>query len=344
MPFPPFSWVSMKRIVAALISVGLLALLLWHVDRPALYQNLRATQWDIFALALTLFIPQTIAIALRWKLLVAPFASLPLSESVRLVLAGSTMNLVLPGKMGDLTKGWFLAKAGAVSTPLGLGVVVFEKMLDVAALGAFMLAGVALLFMQSIAGKMPLPMGSLLLSAALGLAAVGGVTVLYFVPLGRLPGMAQLIKLAARDIRFEKIHRLLLASHGTMDALRARGSRRGQVLLLSGAIWVLHLSQIYVFFQCLGTAPPASQFFSMIPLAIFIGLLPISIAGFGTRDAALVALLPGLAPSAVVAAAMYINLRYILPALAGIPYLARYATLRKNNSRREREPVQSRNS
>src|SRR5690606_18702686 len=75
---------------------------------------------------------------------------LPLSESVRLVLAGASMNLLLPGKMGDLTKGWFLARAGHVSTRLGMGVVIFEKMLDVATLAAFMLAGVAMLVLGSI--------------------------------------------------------------------------------------------------------------------------------------------------------------------------------------------------
>jgi glycosyltransferase 2 family protein len=67
----------------------------------------------------------------------------------------------------------------------------------------------------------------------------------------------------------------------------------------------------------------------MVPLAIFIGLVPVSIAGFGTRDAALVTLLPNLPASLVLAVSLYINLRYILPAVAGIPFLARYATARR---------------
>lgn len=320
----------MKRAIAALVSLGLLALLFWHVDRDALVQNMRATRWGVFSFALALFVPQIAVIAWRWKRLVSPFTSLPLGESVRLVLAGATMNLVLPGKMGDMTKGWFLAKSGAISPSLGLGVVVFEKMLDVATLAVFMLAGVLLIFLEYNAGnRLPLPMGSLLLAAGLGVAAVGGVAVLYFVPLSRLPGMGWLVRLGGRDVRFAKAHRLVLASHTTMDALRARGSRRGEILLLSLLIWTLHLVQIYLFFLCLDAVPTLSEFFAMIPLASFIGLVPVSIAGFGVRDAALVALLPGLPASAVLAAALYLNLRYFIPALAGIPFLARYALLRK---------------
>lgn len=241
-----------------------------------------------------------------------------------MVLAGSTMNLVLPGKMGDLTKGWFLAKAGAVSTPLGLGVVVFEKMLDVAALAVIMLAGVTVILFTH-AAALPLPLGSLLLAGGLGLAAITGVAVLYFVPLRKLPGMAWLTTKSESDKRWSKLQRMIKGSHATMDALRARGARRGEILALSALIWVLHLSQIYLFFLCLNAVPPAGEYLAMVPLAIFIGLLPISIAGFGTRDAALIALLPSLPATTVLAASLYINLRYIVPAIVGIHYLTRYA-------------------
>lgn len=315
----------MKRLVSLAISVFLIALLVRHVDRAALLANLASTRWGIFAAALVLFVPQTVVIAWRWKLLVAPFTGLPLADSVRMVLAGATMNLVLPGKMGDLTKGWFLARSGSVSTALGLGVVVFEKMLDVAALAVFMLSGVALIVLFN-REQMPIALPSLVIAGGLAVAAIGAVALLYFVPLDKLPGVRALGAAAERNPRLAKLAAVLTRSHATMTALRERGARRGTIIGMSLLIWLLHLAQIYLFFLSLNLHPPAGQFFSMVPLAIFIGLLPISIAGFGTRDAALVALLPGMASSGVLAAALYINLRYIIPALAGIPFLARYAT------------------
>lgn len=319
----------LKRIIGIGVSVALIAVLVRHVDTQALLANFRRTRWDLFAAALALFVPQILVIAWRWKRLVAPFTPLPLAESVRLVLAGSSMNLLMPGKLGDLTKGWFLARQGHVSTSLGLGVVAFEKMLDVAALAAVMLGGTLYLFARTAGvGAPAAPLHLLVLPAGLGVAAVAAVALLYFAPLERMPGYGRLTRDSATGVP-GRVARLLKSSHTTMATLQARGSRRGEILVLSGLIWLLHLVQIYLFFASVNAAPPAGEFITMVPLAIFIGLIPISLAGFGTRDAALVLLLPSLPASAVLAASFYVNLRYILPAVAGVPYLARYATSRK---------------
>lgn len=320
----------MKRIVAVAVSVALLIILVWHVDAQALLRNLRATRWGLFALALALFVPQTLVIAWRWKRLTAPFTALPLAESTRMILAGATMNLVLPGKLGDLTKAWFMVQNGRVSLPLAVGIVVFEKMLDVATLALFMLMGTAALLLTT-HNDLPVPLPGLAMAAGLGLAAVIGVALLYFVPLSRLPGYEKLRERAAASPALARVHQLLTGSQNTMATLQSRGANRAEIITLSLAIWVLHLGQIALFFLSLNAHVTLAQFFTAVPLAIFIGLIPISVAGFGTRDAALVTLLPTLPASLVLAAAFYINLRYIVPALAGIPFLARYAALRKKS-------------
>lgn len=318
----------LKRIIGIVVSVGLLAALIRHVDTGALMANFRRTHWGLFCAALALFVPQILVIAWRWKRLLAPFTPLPLAESVRLVLAGSSMNLLMPGKLGDLTKGWFLARQSHVSTALGLGVVAFEKMLDVAALAAVMLGGTLYMFARARGDAPAAQLHLLVLPAVLGMAAVAAVALLYFVPLERLPGYGRFTRDGAAGVG-GRVARLLKSSHATMATLQARGSRRGEILLLSALIWLLHLVQIYLFFASVSAAPAFGDFVTMVPLAIFVGLIPISLAGFGTRDAALVLLLPSLPASAVLAASFYVNLRYILPAVAGVPYLARYATAKK---------------
>jgi len=57
--------------------------------------------------------------------------------------------------------------------------------------------------------------------------------------------------------------------------------------------------------------------FLRVPIAIFVGLLPITLAGIGTRDGALVAL---IAPHAVAAlVGLFSTLRYVVMALLGVP-------------------------
>ena len=324
----------MKRWLALAATIALLVFLFMRIDRAELLRNLAATQMTWFVLALALFVPQIGIIALRWKRMVDLFTPITWRESIGLILAGNTMNLVLPSKLGDLSKGWFLHRMGALDLKRAMNVVVFEKMLDVAALALFMLAGVALLLVRpTLVAVSP---AALVVAGLLGFVAVGGVAVLYFVPLDVLPGMKQGLAWLGTKPRVARVHRLLVASHDVMALLQSRGARRGRIIALSLLIWVFHLLQIYCFFRSLDAAVGAGQFFSLVPLAIFIGLIPLTIAGFGTRDGALQAFFPQYPPEVMLAVAMYVNLRYILPALAGIPFAMRYMAW-SNEARAARE-------
>jgi hypothetical protein len=159
--------------------------------------------------------------------------------------------------------------------------------------------------------------------------AVGGVAALYFVPLGALPGMSALMRFLASRPRLSKLHDLMLAGHEVIDLLQSRGGRRWRIAALAIVIWILHLGQIWFFFLSLGAGPPLGQFASLVPLAIFIGLLPITIGGFGTRDAALIQFFPQFPPQVMLGVALYVNIRYILPAIAGLPFLHRYLAYAK---------------
>jgi hypothetical protein len=317
-----------KRAVALAITVAILALIFAKVDRAALAENIRATRWDFFALAIFMFVPQVWAIAWRWRRLVGVFVPISWRESIALILASNTMNLVLPSKLGDLSKGVFLKHTGTLDLKRAMNVVVFEKMLDVATLALIMLAGVAALFARG--GAMPLQLGAAAFAGVAGAAAVAAVAVLYFVPPDALPGLRQLIAFLGSRPKLRKFEELFRASHETISLLQSRGARRGMICALSALIWGFHLAQIYLFFLSMNAAPlPFFQFATLVPLAIIIGLLPLTVAGFGTRDGALIAFFPQFPASMMLGVALYVNLRYILPAIAGIPYLNRYVTYAK---------------
>jgi uncharacterized protein (TIRG00374 family) len=321
---------GMKRLVAAIITVVLLGVIFASVDRAALAHNLARTRPGVFALALAMFVPQVWAMAVRWRRLVGVFTPLPMGEAVSLILASQTMNLVLPSKAGDLTKALFLKSSGVLDLKRSANIVVFEKMLDVAALALIMLAGVVFLLFH---GASHLETVAGLTAGALGLVAVTAVGVIYFVPPDRLPGLQRLLAALDARPRCRRLSELVRTGHETIVLLQSRGARRGLIIAYSFLIWALHLAQIYLFFLSLSpvmTAPtPLAQYLSLVPLAIFIGLLPVSIAGFGTRDAALIAFFPQHAAPVMLAVAMYVNLRYIVPAVAGLPFLGRYIAQRR---------------
>jgi uncharacterized protein (TIRG00374 family) len=161
---------------------------------------------------------------------------------------------------------------------------------------------------------------------------VGAVLILYFLPTRYIPGLAQLLKWLRGKVRLQKVYRLFASSHDVIAMLQSRGAKRSQILVLSVVIWIFHLVQIYFFFRALGAQPALGQFATLVPLAIFVGLLPISIAGFGTRDTALIVLFPQFSSSVMLGVAMFVNLRYLLPAAAGIPFLHKYLQLSRQQA------------
>ncbi|HEC90902.1 MAG TPA: flippase-like domain-containing protein [Alphaproteobacteria bacterium] len=104
-----------------------------------------------------------------------------------------------------------------------------------------------------------------------------------------------------------------------------RSRRIVKISALSLILWAVHVSQFYFFFQALGFQGPAIAILAYVPAAVFIGLLPVTIAGIGTRDLALILLFAPWAPAELMAGvALLSHLRYLLPGLVGIAFSSRY--------------------
>lgn len=317
---------KLKRIIALVVTIVIFAILFTKINRHELMANLRDTHFGWFSLALAMFIPQIGIIAYRWRRMVKLFTPISMGESVSLILASQTMNLVLPSKMGDLTKALFLKRSGALDLKRATSLVVFEKMLDVGSLALMMLAGVAIMFARHSGDATQ--RHAALVALAIGIPAVLVVLTAYFIPPGAIPGWQRMLGLLGRVPKLRKIKELLESGHEVVSTLQKRGGRSGFLAMLSLLIWVCHLVQIYFFFLSLDARPTIGQFVSMVPLAIFIGLIPVSIAGFGTRDAAMIAFFPQIAASRMLGVSLYVNLRYILPSIAGVPFLNRYLAMK----------------
>lgn len=102
-------------------------------------------------------------------------------------------------------------------------------------------------------------------------------------------------------------------------------------------LWLGHLGQILLMAAALNVSGDATLWASlmaMIPIAIVAGLVPLTFAGVGTRDAGPVALAGGLIGTGTAAAlGVLFWLRYIVPGVIGIPLLPKF--LRVTNAHRK---------
>lgn len=265
------------------VAMLLLACLYCAADWRQVAAALAALDTRYVAAAVAMFVPLTLLSALRWKEMVRNIARITLIEAVRHTLVGSAWNLLLPAKLGDLTKIALLPRQENGEERGSVRAVVVEKIADVA---------------------------MLLLLIVLG-ASGGG---------GRLLTVV-LILLGTRAALRER--RLRADARSTSAAERPRRLSWSGLLTLSLALWTLHLVQIDLMLKAAGVFVPWSTALARAPLALFAGLVPISFCGIGTRDAALVVLFADVASAPTMAAVGLLTaLRYLVPGAVGIALMA----------------------
>jgi hypothetical protein len=300
----------MKK-VALLITVLLLIVLYAQIDTQALLWYLRTMHRGVFLLALVCVVPQVFVTALRWSWMVRDVYPMRLFASTRLILAGKALNALLPSKLGETSKAYFLKTHADVALPYGVALVLLEKVLDVAGLCAILLVGMLL------TPHLGAVETSATLIALLVLAVVAGICTCRVARVQRW--------LQGRLGLGNRLGALLESWDTILEHWRQEPARLFGILLLSWGLWGLHLLQIGLFFVALRSQVEATAIIAYVPISIFIGLLPITIGGVGTRDAALIHLFaPYASPAMMAGIGLLCSLRYVLDSLIGLPFFRAY--------------------
>jgi uncharacterized protein (TIRG00374 family) len=307
----------MKRLMSILVSGLILWVIYGRIDFAGLGQVFQGCDRGWMAVSLGMVVPLTGFTAWRLQQLMPRDrqAALGFGEANQLILAASVLNMVLPSKMGDIAKAYFMRDRGHLDGSLALSLVVFEKTCDLLSLLLWCVFGLALypnrdwLFSTMTVG---VALGLLLGTGLLGSPHFARF---FFQSLRRLAPKRFKIKL-------KKLNRSWGAMHDYF------WSDRRQLTLLaftSVFIWFLHLLQIWLFTLALKTPVPILSNLALAPLAILAGLLPLTFAGVGTRDAALIVFYaPYMNAAAAAALGLLCTSRYLMPAIGGLPFLGKY--------------------
>jgi hypothetical protein len=285
-----------RAIIAPIVSVAILAVILLRINGQDVWLYLTGCEmhWLLAALLVTLTLP--LFSALRWRGIVSAMGyPIKLRSSLRVTMAVFPLNTFLPSKTGDLAKAAFLREQGGF-VPLA-GSVLFERMIDVTVLTMISAFG---------AIRMNRPV---VLVLALGCAVVTSGVIVCLVFAHRLP-LPRRLQQKAEDIG--------RAAHIVIR----RGPALMLVILWSVLNWAGAMAEVYCLFRSIGITLPLITILAVFPLAIFAGLIPLTISGMGTRDGALVLLLSGVvtAEGALAVGLLYTTVSYWFLALLGLPF------------------------
>ncbi len=294
-------------LLVALTGVLVFAVVRWLGGAAALGDALARARWALLPVVLALSVVQLMVATHRWRLIVRSMdCPLTLGQALRIVLGTWPLAAVTPSRVTDVLRAWPLRDR--LPLPAGIGSVILEKLIDVQSLCILGGLGLALTGMWAGAG--------LALAALLALWTGMLVAMRFRAMLLALPGIRR-----ARP----KLERLYAA----LDAV---GSRRRALLTVAAssiASWLLAGAMLVALLEMMGADVRWDVVLAFWPAAIFVGLLPVSMAGMGTRDAAFVLLLRRFAggavdESAVLAATLaYAVVGTWLWALVGLPFTFR---------------------
>ncbi|MGI6456884.1 MAG: lysylphosphatidylglycerol synthase transmembrane domain-containing protein [bacterium] len=285
------------KILLLIITLIVFLLLFSQVNFIEIQQTLRRTNYYYLALAGLLSFLFPLLNAIRWHLIVCELGvNLGLWESFKIIMAAWPLGTITPAKSGDLVKLFFLRNVLPYSHTSG--VILAERLLDVLVLCLYA-------FLFGILVK-------LWVAVWISLAMFSGVVILFLVVESRwMVYLPEKILLLTQNI--------FLASKKIYSSL----SVFLLLLLVTLLNWFLSLLQTWVCYQAFDAQVPFVYLAAALPLAIFIGLIPVTISGMGTRDTAMIVLFEKYAAyeTNLAAGILYSIFGYWLLTLLGLPFM-----------------------
>lgn len=287
-----------KPLVFFAVTLLIFYLIFQKVDYPSLKEVFSNVKWRYLVLTALIIFSTLIFLVKKWQaMLKAMDYHLSFKDSFKIIMAAIPISTVIPAKAGDLIRAYYLKdKIPAVQV---MGGVVTEHFIDVAVLAFYSFLGAVFLKNWLISG---------ISSFIIFLIPV------FFLVISRIkfpPGKWQ-----ERIEGFLRISKIFIREPQKLLP----------VLFYALILWLHPVLIAKILFLALGVSVPLLYIAAVFPLAIFISLLPITVAGMGTRESAIIYFFSSWASPSVSLGVglLYSLLAYWFPALVGLPFMKKY--------------------
>jgi uncharacterized protein (TIRG00374 family) len=291
-----------------LLGPALLLVFLANSNLQDLFTVLREAELGPILLSLALMPPFVIIKSWRWRRILQEMSlELPLGTACGLYCVGLFLGATTPGQAGDLVKAWYLRDRGHPIAPALLSVVL-DRLFDL-----LIMAALATLGIFALGQLLPSPE----LQTALVIAMAIGLVTLTVLLVGRGP-REWLMTVALPRFAPAGVREALERWSTQLASLSLRPAMLVAVSIASLISAFFTFWRLWLLFLALGiTDVPLYVVVGVSALIAVLQVLPISIAGVGVRDAALLAVLAPYGYSVEQAIALsglflLINLQHIL--------------------------------
>ena len=264
-----------SRAVRLAIAVGLTAYLLWRNDVGAIARAATDVQGSWLLLACGLVVLDRALMAWRWLALLGPVMSTPppVGAVLRVFFVSSFVGSFLPASVGSDALRAYGLREHAVPGSAALASVVMDRALGVVAI---LLVGLV----SVLALTVPAPPGVYVVLVAGGAASVALATVIFVDAAGHL------VAKVCAHLPGARVRELAARLLGAIRTYRHHHAALSGVLGASLAVQALRVLQAWCLGRAIGIDAALAVYFVAIPVVLLIMLLPITINGLGTGQAA----------------------------------------------------------
>ncbi|MCR4368894.1 MAG: flippase-like domain-containing protein [archaeon] len=304
--------VSAKKI-AVIIGIAIFLYILSQVDIPSVQgilfsANIYLLLFSIAILAVLVFLK-----GLKWKLILeSQGKQISALKGTKYFCIGFFYSTFTPGRVGDFVRALYIRKIA--SLPLAFSSIVLDRIIDISLLVLFAAAG-SIYFLET-TGIAVIPIELILaIIAALAFAVFLLFREQFIRPLLR-PFFNMLVpekakkKLSGGFAEFFASTKLVLSNKIPFAI----------AILVSALFWVGEIVFAYFLAKSIGLEIPMLFMVFLYPVVVLGDLIPVSVSGFGTREAILITFFSvlGQSPESAVAFSLLIfATSYVLVALAG---------------------------
>jgi len=289
---------ALKPLLVTIITLSIFYLIFTQIDARSVIQILSSAN-PFYILVSILILALLIPIAVfRWQMILKVTGHpLPFWRCFNIFMAALPLTSISPSKSGDVVKAYYLKDEFPMSKTIGT--VYTERVFDLFTLIFLSFAGS--LFYRNLEFL-------IILTPALFI-----VTLFFITPNANLK--IPFIK----DSWNSKLHNIMLS----MRSLTMCKKEFLVVTFLSLTSWILAVFQTMLFFFALDIDIPFIFIMANIPIAIFVSMIPVTLGGMGTRDAAIIYLFSefGTSVELLSVGILFSLVRYWLPSLMGLPHI-----------------------
>ena len=264
---------KLNSIIKIAVTLAILIFLLWKVEfnTVGFGDTLRSVRTGYFLLSLLGVIIVLGIKSYRWRLLIKnEGASYSAYKGFAAYMASDAVGIVTPGRIGEIARLYYLREESSISFYSAFKTIVSDRIFDFTMLGWFGLSG--MLFYFKTFGDYP--------GLYYALGVLGLVIVSYFVAM----------KFLSIILRSKKVSRFPIIKFIYESFLAVLGKRALLMWAITVLAYLMYFGFSWFIMIALNLNPSYMDVAFIMSIMSLSTIIPLSVAGFGTREATLVLL------------------------------------------------------